>query len=296
MTLITRTARVRFAALIVGMALLIGACSDEDDKFLREDTAPADGGAAVSAEEVAELKTVTKGKLTACIDTSNRPFAFEEGDQVDGVEPELLRGLAGRFALETAFVPTAREAALEGVDSGKCDFTGMVMSEEVEKTHLFTEPYFVVYPSLLVRTTDADRYNGVATLKGRVVGVQAGTTAAAYAKANARGATVKEFTGDPENDGLFAALDGGQVDAVIHDLPGAAFRAGTSGGKTAVTKIFTDAEKKIYAFALPKDQGDLQKVLDDGLVQVKSDDTYPTVLRRFLGDFAAQALQDVGGP
>ncbi|MDP9401920.1 MAG: hypothetical protein M3P85_00990 [Actinomycetota bacterium] len=40
----------------------------------------------------------------------------------------------------------------------------------------------------------------------------------------------------------------------------------------------------------------LEKVVDDeGLAQVKSDDTYPPVLRRFLGDLAGQALKDVGG-
>ena len=43
-----------------------------------------------------------------------------------------------------------------------------------------------------------------------------------------------------------------------------------------------------YGLALRKGDTALKAALDDALVQVKSDDTYPTILRRFLGDTAGQ--------
>lgn len=294
----TRTASVRLLTLVAGATLLAGACSDDKDgASLKDDGAPTTTNRAlVSQEEITELKTVSEGKLTACTDTASPPFGFEDAGQIDGIGPELIRGLAGRLARNAEMVPTASEDALPAVESGKCDVTGAVMTEVAKKTHLFSEPYLVVYPSLLVRAADAAKYQDLAALKGRAVGVPGGTTAEAYAKKTGEGVTVKVFGTAGDSDSLFAALEGGQVEAVIHDLPVAAFRASSSGGKTAVTKIFTDAEKKIYALAMPKDRADLKKVVDDGLVQIKSDDTYPTVLRRFLGEFAAQALKDVGGP
>lgn len=297
MKMTTRMVRVRLLMLIAGLTLVAGACTREDDNAsLEDDKAPGSSGTRLSQEEVANLKTIAQGKLTACTDTSSRPFGFEEGGEIDGIDPELVRGLAGRFALSGEFVATPGKDALAAIDAGKCDVAGMAMTEEAKKTHLFSEPYFVVHPSLLVRAADAEKYKDLVSLNGRTIGVAGGTTGAEYARKNAGSATVTELSATGDGNELFGALEGGQIDAVIHDLPVNAFRASSSGGKTAVTKIFTDADKKIYALAMPKDRADLKKVVDDGLVQVKSDDTYPTVLRRFVGDFAAQALKDVGGP
>ena len=293
----TRTASVRLLTLIAGLTLVAGACTkDDDDASLEDDRAPSSSEARLSQEELAKLKTVAQGKLTACTDTSSRPFGFEEEGSIDGIDPELVRGLAGRFALSGEFVPTPGKDALAAIDAGKCDVAGMAVTGAAKNTHLFSEPYFVVYPSLLVRSADAEKYKDLASLNGRTIGVAGGTTAAEYAQKNAGTATVKEFPATGDGSEVFAALEAGQIDAVIHDLPVNAFRASSSGGMTAVTRIFTDAEKKIYALAMAKDRSDLKKVVDDGLVQVKSDDTYPTVLRRFVGDFAAQALKDVGAP
>lgn len=295
----TRMAPVRLIMLIVGLSLVAAACTKDDDKdkaSLKDEKAPSSSGTRLSQDEVGKLKTVAPGKLTACTDTSSRPFGFEEGGKIDGIDPELIRGLAGRFALSGEFVAMPGKDTLAAIDAGKCDIAGMAMTEAAKKTHLFSEPYFVVYPSLLVRAADAEKYKDLASLDGRTVGVVGGSTGAGYAKKKAGAATVKEFSASGGASELFAALEGRQIDAVIHDLPVNAFRASSSGGKTAVTKIFTDGEKKIHALAMRKDRADLKKVVDDGLVQVKSDDTYPTVLRRFVGDFAAQALKDVGGP
>lgn len=295
------TRLTRPLAVVALVALVAGACSKDDKDGaagLKDDNAPTTGQTRLPQDAAANLKVIAAGKLTACTAKANVPFAFEEAGKIDGLDPELVRGLAGRFALNGEFVPVDGNDALSALDAGKCDVAaaGVAVTEDAKKTHLFSEPYLLVYPSLLVRTADAAKYKDLASLEGRTVGVQAGTTSAAYAKKAAAGATIKEF-GDISDAGeLFGALEGGQLDAVVQDLPVTAYRASSTGGKTAVTKIFTDAEKKFYALAMAKDRADLKKVIDDALLQVKSDDTYPTVLRRFLGDFAGQALKDVGGP
>lgn len=294
---ISRTRLIRPLAALALVALAAGACSkDKDDKGgLKDDTAPTTGQTRLPQDAAAKLKMVVPGKLTVCTDTSSVPYGFEEAGKVDGLAPELVRGLAGRFALNAEFVPVAGKDALSALDAGKCDVAAaaVAVTEDARKNHLFSEPYLLVYPSLLVRSADVQKYKDLAGLKGRTVGVQAGTTSAAYAKKVGAGATIKEFA---ETGELFAALEGGRIDAVVHDLPVTAYRASTTGAKTTVARIFTDADKKFYALAMAKDRADLKKVVDDALLQVKSDDTYPTVLRRFLGDFAGQALKDVGGP
>lgn len=286
--------------LLAAVALAGGACSGDDDGALRADNSPTTTVTALAPDAAAKVKTIQAGKLTACIDVANPPFGIEAAGQIDGIEPELVRGLAGRFALNGDFVPVARKDALSALDAGRCDVTAatVAVTDQTKKTHLFSDPYFVVYPSLLVRSADAARVKDLAALDGRTIGVQAGTTSAEYAKKEAGGATVREFGDIGNAAGLFAALEDGQIDAIVHDLPVNAHHA-LSTGKTAVSKIFTDAEepeKKEYALAVPRDRADLKKLLDNALAQVKSDDTYPTPLRRFLGDHAAQVLKDIGAP
>ena len=296
MKLNTRTGMVRLLSLLAGSILVAGACSD-DDGSLKADTSPTTTEAALAPDAAAKVKTIQAGKLTACIDVANPPFGLDAEGQVDGIEPELVRGLAGRFALNGEFVPVARKDALSALDAGKCDVTAatVAVTEEAKLTHLFSDPYFVVYPSLLVRSADLPKFKDLDALDGRTIGVQAGTTGAEYAKKKAAGATVKEF-GDVGSAGdLFTALERGQIDAVVHDLPINVHHS-LSAGETTVAKIFTDAEKKQYALALPRESTDLKKLLDNALAQVKADDTYPTPLRRFLGEYAAQVLKDIGAP
>lgn len=283
-------ARWPWALALLGMAaLVLGACSDDDgdDRATSSTTATTQ----VSQEAAAKLKLVQPGRLTACTDPTRPPFSFEASGQLDGIEPELVRGLGGRFALTGDPVRVGAGEALSALDAGRCDVAAIAVTEEAKKAYLLSEPYLLVRQSLLVRAADAERYKELDALRGRAVGVQAGTAGAGLAREIGGGATVQELATVGE---LFAALEAGRVDAVVHDLPVNAYRASTGGG-TVVTKVFDDEDGRPHALAVPKGRTDLKKVLDDALVQVKSDDTYPTVLRRFLGDFAAQALRDVGG-
>lgn len=301
MHLICRRRPVRAFTMVVVVTLFAGAaCSDDKDGdgALEKDSSTTTGQTALAPEAAAKVKTVGDGRLTACIDVSNPPFGIEEGGKVDGIEAELVRGLAGRFALNGDFVPVAGgEEALSALDAGKCDVAAatVAVTDDTRKNHLFSDPYFVVYPSLLVRSGDAAKFSDLGALDGRTIGVQTGTTSAQYAKKNGTGATIREFGDAGDQGGLLAALEAGQIDAVVHDLPVNAHHA-LSTDKTAVAKIFTDADKKLYGLAMPKERADLKKLLDNALAQVKSDDTYPTPLRRFLGDFAAQVLKDIGAP
>lgn len=300
MHLISPIRSARAFTLFAVVALLAGAaCSNgkDGDASLEEDSSPTTPGTALAPDAAAKVKTVQEGKLTACVDVSNPPFGIEENGKVDGIEPELVRAVAGRFALGGDFVPVAAGEALSALDAGKCDIAAatVAITEDARKKYLFSDPYFVVYPSLLVRSGDSAKFKDLAALDGKQIGVQAGTTSAQYAKKKAGGATVKEFGGAGDEGALFAALENGQIDAVVHDLPVNAHRA-LSTGKSSVVKIFSDAEKKLYGMAMSREREDLKKLLDNALAQVKSDDTYPTPLRRFLGDHAAQVLKDIGAP
>lgn len=274
--------RVLAASATAALVLATGACSSDDKGSSSSNTTVAATGPAAGTK----LKTVSEGKLTACTDSPYAPFEFEENGQFDGIDIELVRALAGRLALSPEFVDVDFDGIFSALNAGKCDIVASSVSitEERQKTLDFSDGYFKINQSLLVRKGDEAKYTDLPALAGKTIGVQSATTGADFANANAEGAIVKEFTGADE---LFTALKAQQVDAVLQDLPVNAYRAKTAGD-SVVTKTFTEGEPEQYGLAMKKGQTELKAALDGALMQVKSDDTYPTILRRFLGDNAGQ--------
>lgn len=279
-----RLAGLRLVAVAAALALAGAACSDDDGGGDSGGGTPT----TLSGPDAGKaLKTVSAGKLTACTDAPNAPFEFEDGGQLDGIDIELVRAVSGRLALQPAFVAVESEALVSALDGGRCDIaaSSVPITEESSKSFDFSESYFEITQSLLVRKGDEGALNDLPALSGKTVGVQSGTTGAAFARANAKGATVKEFAGA---DALFTALEARQVDAALQDLPVNAYNA-TSTGETVVVKVFAEAEKVQYGLAMKKGSTDLKAAVDSALAEVRSDDTFPTILRRFLGDSAAQS-------
>jgi polar amino acid transport system substrate-binding protein len=272
--------------MAAGLALVAGACSNGDDGEVAADSSSTTVAAAFTTPVTGtDLRTVQSGTLTACTDVSHAPFAFKVNGEFDGIDIELVKAVSARLSLAPEFKGVDLDTNFTALDAGQCDIvaSGVPITEERLETVDFTEGYFTVNQSLLVRKGDEIRYNELEKLSARVIGVQADSTGADFAKENAKRATIKEFKG-PE--ALFTALEAGQVDAALQDLPVNAYHA-TTTGQTVVAKTFTESEPERYGFALKKGSS-LKASLDNALRQVKSDDTYRLILRRLLGDTAGQ--------
>ena len=283
MTTTRRFAGLRLVAVAAALTLVAGACSDDDGT----DSGGGTGTTLTGPDAGKALKTVSAGKLTACTDTPYAPFEFEDNGQFDGIDIELVRAVAGRLALKPAFIDVDFDTIFTALNSGRCDIVASSVSitEERLKSLDFSDGYFEINQSLLVRKGEEGTLNDLPAFNGKTIGVQSETTGAAYAKANAPGATVREFTGADE---LFTALKAKQVDAALQDLPVNAYNA-TTTGETVVAKVFTEADKEQYGLAMKKGSTELKEAIDTALAEVKADDTFPTILRRFLGDAAGQS-------
>lgn len=276
----TRPVRSRLLVLVAALALLGAACGDDDDVETSATSTTAAGGGTPGEN----LDLVSEGKLTACTDIPYAPFEFEQDGKFDGIDIELVRAVAGRLGLTAEFKDVDFESIFAALNAGECDIVASSVSITPERLETldFSEGYYEINQSLLVRKGEEATLGDLDKLAGRTIGVQSETTGAAYAQANAKGATIREFTGADE---LFTALRARQVDAALQDLPVNSYNARTTG-ETVVAKVFTEAEKEQYGFAMKKGSAELKAAIDDALEQVKADDTYPTILRRFLGDTA----------
>jgi len=280
--------KLKALLLVLLVALLGVACGNDDG----DDGADVDTDATApnqragdTAEQGRNLKLITAGKLTVCTDLPNAPFGYEEGGKVVGIDADVMRAVGGRLGLEAVFKDTDFSdfnripAAL---DAGQCDVatSALAVTDERKQALDFSEGYYEIVQSLLVRKADESKYTDLPTLRGRTVGVQARTAGAEYAKAQAggNGYTVKEFPGAAE---LFAALKAAQVDGVVHDFPVNAHNAKASADNVVTKKL--DSPKVQYGIAMKKGRDDLKKAVNDALVRIRRDDTYNSILRTYLG-------------
>lgn len=277
--------RKRLFVLFALVALLAGACGDDGDDTSAPDAPTGTGpnqNVGDTAEQGRNLDTVADGKLTVCTDIPYAPFEFEEDGKVVGIDAEIMRALGGRLGLAVEFRDTDFDGIFAALKAGNCDViaSSVSITEERQKEFDFSNGYYEIVQSLLVRKGDEATYKDLPDLRGRTVGVQSGTTGADYAKAeaSANGYQVREFTGADE---LFTALTARQVDAVLQDFPVNAYNARRSG-ETVVVKRF-EGQQEQYGIVIPKGRDALKKAIDDALARIRADDTYNTILRTYLG-------------
>ncbi|MEO7836079.1 MAG: transporter substrate-binding domain-containing protein [Acidimicrobiales bacterium] len=254
--------------------VLVGAaCGDSGES----DTSPkATGGVAV-------LDTIKAGKLSVCVDVPYAPFEFEEAGELKGVDIDLVKAIAKKVELEADFRDTDFDGIFASLAAGNCDMiaSSVSITEERKKANNFSDGYFEIKQSLLVRKEDASRYTDFATLAGRTIGVQSETTGAEYGKTEGAKADVevKEFTGADE---LFTALKAKQIDGVVQDFPINAYNAETTG-ETVVSKTF-DTEPEEYGFVIPKTSAALLEAVNGALADLRDDGTYDDILVEHLGE------------
>jgi polar amino acid transport system substrate-binding protein len=259
-------------ALAVSMVALTG-CSTP----AATTTAPAPAAPKV------DLKLVTPGQLTVGSDTTFPPFESMDGATAVGFDVDLMTAIAKEAGInKVVFSTEIFDSLIPTLKAGgKFDViaSGMTIKAERALEINFTNPYFDSNQSVAMKT--GGTYTKPEDLKGKKVGVQSGTTGASWAEENLKpaGATIVQFK---DTAGAFSALQAGNVDAVINDLPVTAeYVKDASKGLIMAAQIPTGEQ---YGFAVSKDNPALLKALNDGLAKVKASGEYDTIFKKWFGD------------
>jgi len=262
--------------VVAAMAMVVASCATDDDTVTGPPTTTTPP--AVPAEVV----TLAPGVLTVCVDGPFEPFKLlTEDGQWSGFEMDLLAEIAG--GIGDGLPLTVVERPFDGIwrqpGQGACDLAAasMTITDQRATEARFSDPYYDSAQSLLVRVDDSD-VTSLAGLAGATVGVQAGTTGEAYAAANAPAGT--NLVAYDTTDGLMAALDNGEVDAVVHDLPLNLARVRAQPQRLRVTAQFLTGEQ--YGYAAASDNTALIDAVNAGLAEARTSGTYQTLYNRYF--------------
>jgi polar amino acid transport system substrate-binding protein len=256
----------RIAAPALALGLVLAACSSDDESTTEDTTAateettaagdttaPATEETAGGDVDVAALGLIKEGALTVCTDAPYPPFEFQDEatEEWTGFDMDLMRAIAtniGELNLEVTVQP----------------FDGIWLAPKAKTCDI-------------VASEDAETVTSLEALEGKKLAVQTGTTGETYANENAKGATIQSFD---EPAAMFLALEGGQVDAILQDLPVNAERA-LKGEDTKLTATFPTGEQ--YGFAVAQDNTALAEAVNGALAEVKDSGEYDTIYAKYFG-------------
>src|SRR5665647_3811353 len=120
---------VRIVVPVAAAALLRTACSSTANDTSGED-----------------VSLITEGTLTVCTNPPYEPFEYEDGDEIVGLDIDIVAEVAADLDAELAIKVTPFEDIQSGEDlnSGNCDLvaSGISINDEREGKMDFSEPYF----------------------------------------------------------------------------------------------------------------------------------------------------------
>lgn len=266
-------------ALVVGLmaAFVAAGCGDDDEGDTGGDSTTAAGDAP------AALPLLEDGKLIVGSDIPYPPF--EQGDPPDyeGFDIDLINAVAEKMGLEVQIEDAPFDLLLQG-GGGQFDLAiaATTITPARENRVDFSNPYFQSSQGLLVRA-DSD----IATaedLAGKIVGAQDGTTGETYASDETEADEVRPF---PEIDDAYNALEVGQVDAVLNDLPSVQAAVEEKEGLEVVDTFDTDEQ---YGIILPQGSDELLSAVNEALQEVKDDGTLDEIYQEWFQIDAPEAL------
>ncbi len=256
--------RLSTGLLLCG-ALILAACGGTD-----------------APDEAEGLDLVTDGTLTVCSDVPYPPFEFEDADAptgYSGFDIELMEAIAAELDLDIVVIATGFEGLESGTTmaAGTCDLaaSAMTITEERQQRLDFSDAYYVALQSLLVPA--GSELSGLEDLvDGVSVGVQSATTGESFAQDHVDGAEIVSF----ENPGdLFVAMEAGQVDAILQDLP--VNEAYARNNEASVAAEFDTDEH--YGLAMTKDREDgLLAAINEALDAVRASGVYDELYEKYF--------------
>lgn len=240
--------------------------------------------------------TLTKGKLTiATGEPAYAPWVLnDDPESGKGFESAVAYAVAEELGYKKSDVKWLRTTFDAAIAPGPKDFDLNIqqfsVSPEREKAVDFSTPYYETTQAVVAAGgTDAAKAKSIADLKDSVIGVASGTTSLKVAEeAVAPKQKLQVFN---SVDDAVAALQNGNIDALVTDLPGAFYvRDAQLDNGVIVGQIDSNTGGDEFAFVLPKDSrltADVSKAVD----ALRTDGTLDKLAAKWITDQGAPVLK-----
>lgn len=230
-----------------------------------------------------EWKTVRIG-----VDASYPPFESKAPNgQMVGFEVELTRALCARMNVKCVWVEQDFDGMIPALKARKFDaiVSSYTVTGQRRQQIAFSDKMYDA-PARMVAKADSPLLPTAASLKGKRVGVEQGSTQEAYAKAwwEPKGVTVVTY---PNQDQVYADLLSGRLDATLQDE----VQADAGFLKTPRGKGFAFAGPEVKdpktigegtAIGLRPEDIELKAMLNTALAEIHQDGTFRKLAKQYF--------------
>jgi polar amino acid transport system substrate-binding protein len=276
------------------------ACGGSKKTTSTSTTASTPGVAANPAvQKLVPAAVKSKGTLTVAADASYAPneFIAPNGHTVVGMDPDLMKAIAGVMGLGVKVVNVPFASIIPGMQAGKYDVgaSSFTDTKAREKTVDFVT-YLSVGEAFLTKAGTGVSPKTLPDLCGLTVSVEAGTTELSDAQAQNKkcasaGKKAIKLLVFPDQNGANLALRSGRAQVDFADSPIIAYQVRQLGVQVKSSPTFGTAP---YGLALPKSNG-MDKAVLAALKVLMHNGTYLTILKKWQLESAAISNPKING-
>ena len=239
-------------ALATSAALFLSACSGSADTSSESATSVATQSGA--------LETVTPGKLTiATGEPAYSPWVIDNAPESgEGFEAAVAYAVAEELGYSKENVQWTRATFDSSIAPGAKDWDinlqQFSITDERKQAVDFSSPYYTTSQAVVaIEGSAAASAQSIAKLKDVQFGVQAGTTSQQFITNTLGDQLSKQASIYNNSDDTLAALQNGQVDAIVVDLPTAFYMTSAQiENGVIVGKFEATSDGDDYGIVLPK--------------------------------------------
>lgn len=215
-------------------------------------------------------KVKEKKKIVIGLSPDYAPFEFKDKQgNIIGMDVEIIKEISKDLGVDYEIKGMDFDGLIKSLEANKIDviLSGMNPTAEREKSVTFSRGYYDSVSQIIVRKGDASKYKSVKDLEGKKIAVQKGTVQEAQAK-DAKASEVKALG---KTTDCVLALQGNKVDAILLDLPVAAFNAKANADVALVDIKIKDSTTKPFAVAMKKGESQLQEAINKTLDRLEKE-------------------------
>ncbi|MEK6190686.1 MAG: transporter substrate-binding domain-containing protein [Chloroflexota bacterium] len=202
------------------------------------------------------IRTITPGILTVGTYGAFAPLCWRDGDKARGRDIDFLRAFATKSGLEFTAQFFEFDRIWERPGRDEIDVAAASIAPLASRTSpgmMWSDPYFTVQRSLLIRSVDRYQLKTMADFGGRVIGVTQGSTADVDTDAR-RPLTTRVVYLDDQDRAVDALLRG-EIDGFGTGDVCSEYLADSHPGQLAVSDVHQMEIPETFAFAVRESGG-----------------------------------------
>lgn len=269
----------RFATIFLMMAALVALLVGCGTSGKQNNNAATDG----ENNNASTDHTETNPEVVIGIDDKFAPLGFrDEKNEIVGFDIDLARAAAEKMGMTPKFQPIDWKTKETELSSGRIDliWNGYTITDERKEKVLFTKPY--LSNAQVVATLADSEIASLDDLEGKVVGLQALSSAADALGANPVESKIKTITEFADNVLALTDLKTGRLDAVVIDEVVIDYYMSKDEGTFKVLDESLAPEE--YGIGVKKGNEELLEKLQAALDEMNEDGTAAEISKKWFGE------------